>query len=332
MVHPYAMLHPPHSLANPSAPMTIAVLQGLRNLPPHYQGVLLDQFGVLHDGIHPYDGAIDTVTRLAAQGRRILLLSNSSRRAHGALGNLQRMGFDPDAFVGTSPCDMTPHHIATPGVLTSGEVTHRGLSSRQGTPWDGLNTCLHLTWTQRGAVSLDGLGLTVTQDPLAAEFILAHGTEGLGTQGGPATPHTLEQLISVLAQCAARPQPPPMIVANPDLVTVSGSELRVMPGTLARRYGELGGRVHLMGKPAPVIYEAAMQQLGLPARSLVAIGDSLEHDVAGACGCGVDSVFVGGGIHAERVLQGGEVDGAALEALCDEYDVRPTYVMPRFCW
>ena len=54
-----------------------------------------------------------------------------------------------------------------------------------------------------------------------------------------------------------------------------------MPGTLARWYSDMGGCVHLMGKPAPVIYEAAMKELGVDASKVLAIGDSLEHDVAG---------------------------------------------------
>lgn len=54
-----------------------------------------------------------------------------------------------------------------------------------------------------------------------------------------------------------------------------------MPGTLAKWYTEMGAEVRLMGKPAPVIYEAALQQLGLEASQVLAIGDSLEHDIAG---------------------------------------------------
>lgn len=67
-------------------------------------------------------------------------------------------------------------------------------------------------------------------------------------------------------------------------VTVDGSEgLAIMPGTLAKWYSEMGGggNVHLMGKPAPVIYESAMKQLGVDAHRVLAIGDSLEHDIAG---------------------------------------------------
>jgi len=56
-----------------------------------------------------------------------------------------------------------------------------------------------------------------------------------------------------------------------------------MPGTLAKWYGEMCGseNVRLMGKPDPVIYESAMKQLGVDASRVLAIGDSLEHDIAG---------------------------------------------------
>ena len=47
---------------------------------PALQGVLLDQYGVLHDGKKAYPGAIAAVEALAAAGRKLLVLSNSSRR------------------------------------------------------------------------------------------------------------------------------------------------------------------------------------------------------------------------------------------------------------
>ena len=44
----------------------------------------------------------------------------------------------------------------------------------------------------------------------------------------------------------------------------------------------IAAQVHLLGKPASVIYETAMEMLGLPADQVLAVGDSIEHDVAGA--------------------------------------------------
>lgn len=114
-----------------------------------------------------------------------------------------------------------------------------------------------------------------------------------------------------------------------------------MPGTLARHYAsQCGGRVVLMGKPAPVIYREALGMLGLPAREVAALGDSLEHDIGGAQAAGVDSVFVLGGIHAGDVALRGNAgdDGHSfsergLAAACAEHGVAPPrYVLPFFSW
>lgn len=61
-----------------------------------------------------------------------------------------------------------------------------------------------------------------------AEFILAHGTEALGHPSGAASPKKLEELENILEHCAAKRIP--MVVANPDFITVEARALRVMPG------------------------------------------------------------------------------------------------------
>ena len=64
-----------------------------------------------------------------------------------------------------------------------------------------------------------------------AEFILAHGTEALGNPNGNACSMKLEDLEKILELCAAKRIP--MVVANPDYVTVEARDLRVMPGEFA---------------------------------------------------------------------------------------------------
>jgi hypothetical protein len=63
-------------------------------------GILLDQFGVLHDGRTPYPHAVGAVRALARAGKRIVVLSNSSRRSGGTIGKLVAMGFEADWFAG----------------------------------------------------------------------------------------------------------------------------------------------------------------------------------------------------------------------------------------
>lgn len=303
----------------PSSPPTH--LPSLAALPPRYTVLLLDQFGVLHDGRSPYPGAREAVAAWAAAGKTMVVLSNSSRRADAALAKLAQLGFD-----GLSLC------------VTSGEVAHARLTDRPDGWWRGLgHRVLHITWSARGAISLDGLGLSlVPPDDLAsADFILAHGTEGVALPDGSVRELDLESVRGLLGEAAALPRPPPFLCANPDLATVDGPSLRTMPGTLAAWYEAAGGGpVVLLGKPGADIYAAALALAGNPPpSSVLAIGDSLEHDVAGAAACGIDALFVGGGIHKEELGVGAPgagdevVDGDALGRLLAG---RPPGQTPRY--
>ena len=193
--------HAAHATAMHPLP---SVKELIDNVP--FTGVLLDQFGVLHDGRKPYPGALEAVRSLHAAGKRIAIVSNSSRRAQGALGKIAKMGFREEWFA---------------GVVTSGELTHRALAERRssGVPlWQALgDRCIWCTWSGRGGVSLDGTGVTATLDPRRADFVLAQGTEALGsTEEGPETREaSMEELLSVLRTCAAAKLP--MVVANPDI-------------------------------------------------------------------------------------------------------------------
>ncbi|GFH16348.1 uncharacterized protein HaLaN_12746, partial [Haematococcus lacustris] len=89
------------------------------------------------------------------------------------------------------------------GALTSGEMAHRCLALRPSPWWQALgHRVLHLTWSGRGPVSLQGLGLQVVAEPEEADFILAHGTEALALPApAPATDHSQGS--------ATQPAPPP---------------------------------------------------------------------------------------------------------------------------
>lgn len=363
-------------------------LDGVRALRERGKSVwLLDQFGVLHDGVRAYPCAIEACRELRASGARLFIISNSSRRAANTLRKLEPMGFDPAWFE---------------GVVTSGEIAHDALarrscaassessppSSPSSSPLSttiapafetlGGTRCVHFTWSSRGAIALDGAGPLVTvADVRDADFILAHGTEAVNAPGasdaersenGGARDVSLDAMYEMLEAAAERNLP--MVVANPDLVTVGGDAgLLPMPGTLARRYREIrpDADVILTGKPARCMYDAAFATLaaakgsrsedasegkssfgveGLPG-SAVAVGDSLEHDVKGAAGAGVDSVFVCGGIHAdelgmdprgltaEAVGDGSRVESPGADAVArvaERHGATPTHFVPVFRW
>ncbi|GAB4825864.1 hypothetical protein Ancab_008736 [Ancistrocladus abbreviatus] len=297
-------------------------LGGIRQLAEtqHFKHAwLLDQFGVLHDGKQPYPGAISTLEKLAATGAKMVVISNSSRRASVTVDKLRSLGFDPSLFV---------------GAITSGELTHQYLQRRDDDWFAALGrSCIHITWSDRGAISLEGLDLQVVENVEEAEFILVHGTEALGAPLGSAIPKKLEDLEKILEKCADRKLP--MVVANPDYVTVEARALSIMPGTLAAKYEQLGGEVKWMGKPYKIIYESAMAMAGEDASNCVAVGDSLHHDIKGANATGIQSVFVTGGVHATELGLGsfGEIASeSAIYALASKHEAYPSYVVPAFVW
>ncbi len=214
---------------------------------------------------------------------------------------------------------------------------------------------MHLTWDTRGAK--DGFQGSQSRDLAAmtrlavanspeedADFVLVHGTEALTQRrcegGGEEEVQVMalseEEVEALLQRCQARRLP--MLVANPDLVTVQGSALVKMPGAIARRYRELGAdpqRVHLLGKPEAVIYEVARRLfLGdTPKRRIVCVGDSLEHDIRGGQAFGIDSVFVASGIHAADLpWEGqGQLDQAAMANLVRKLGIaNPTITVKHF--
>ncbi|RUW79286.1 TIGR01459 family HAD-type hydrolase, partial [Mesorhizobium sp. M8A.F.Ca.ET.059.01.1.1] len=84
----------------------------------------------------------------------------------------------------------------------------------------------------------------------------------------------------------------------------------------------LGGGVTRIGKPYPAIFDAALALAGEPDRhSVVCVGDSVEHDIAGGNGVGIATALVLGGILA------GAPD---LAAVFGEHKAWPDYITGSF--
>lgn len=286
-------------------------VDGIGALVDRYEAFILDQWGVLHDGAAPYPGVIEVLGRLKSRGKAIVLLSNSGRRAGFSGERLRRMGFDTTGFA---------------AVVTSGEATWQLMHRRPGPPWDRLGRrCVLLTHLgDRGVVQ--GLDTEVVDRAEDADFIFASGME---------PGQTVESLRPLAEAGVARGLP--VVCSNPDIVAVSQGALATAPGAFAALYREMGGTVHYVGKPHRPIYQACLDALpGVDQRAIVCVGDSLEHDIAGAAGVGLDSAFVmQGGIHAAEFAPeyGPAVWAERLDDLAARYGgARPTWALPRLVW
>jgi ribonucleotide monophosphatase NagD (HAD superfamily) len=87
------------------------------------------------------------------------------------------------------------------------------------------------------------------------------------------------------------------------------------------------------GKPYPSVYDSCLGLLGVAdRRRILAIGDSLRTDIAGAAGAGIDSLLVVSGIHAAEFSRDGALDRDRIAAAIADSGTSPVGVAPGFVW
>ena len=288
----------------------IRLLDGVAELSRDYDGFVIDLWGVVHDGIAPYPGVVDCLQRLKSADKRTILLSNAPRRATGVIAVMAEMGIPRESY---------------DDVLSSGEVTWQALRHRDD-PWFGAlgHHCFHLG-SPRDEGMRAGLDVTIVDRLEAADFILATGIER--------DDETVEVYEGMLAAGAARGLP--MVCANPDLEVIRGGRRVVCAGALAARYEALGGQVAYRGKPHTPFYQSCLDRLGIADLArIVAIGDSLRTDIAGAQAAGLDAVLVTGGVHADElgIAPGETADLRRLVEICESAGHIPQAAIPAFVW
>ena len=285
-------------------------LSGFAPLAARYDGFVLDLWGVIHDGVNAFPHAVETLRQLKAAGKRTLLLSNVPRPNDAVMTMMNRMGIDESLHT---------------GILTSGEAVRRALRTPPDLWWAQLGTRVFHLGPDRDKPVLAGLPLTVAATPAEADFVLNTGPDD------HRNPSDMNEFEPTLAECARHGLR--MICANPDLEVIRGGVRVLCAGALAVRYAELGGDVRSLGKPDPAIYQPVLEQLGLPPDRVLAVGDSLRTDIAGAVGVGLAACWVLDGIHGAAFKRSdGGFDTALVEAAAREAGVAPLATLPRFIW
>ena len=293
--------------------MTVRLLPGISALCGDYDDFILDLWGVVHDGVTPYPGALDCLRRMSEAGKGVVMLSNAPRRAGTVIERMEEMGIDRGLY---------------DQVVSSGELAYRALKKRDD-PWHARlgRKCLHVGPARDDSI-LDGLDLEMVSAPEEAGFVLLTGPWR--------DDENREDYERVLDLCAGRGLA--MVCANPDLEVIRGGKRIVCAGTLAAHYETLGGDVYYHGKPHAPAYEACLKLFGARreggGRRVLAVGDTLRTDIAGAEAAGLDSVLVTSGIHAEELgLDFTEQpDPVRLSEVCRCAGHLPVAAIPAFIW
>lgn len=281
-----------------------ALIAGIEPLVERYDGFLLDQFGVLHDGQRAFPGALAALESIRDAGRRVVILSNSGKRAAPNVERLQQLGIDRYLF---------------DDLMSSGETAWLGLQARNDLTFAGLGRrCLFLS---RGGdrSAIDGLEIEAVSHPEEATFVFLTGIDA---------DEDARQHVERLLQGALR-RNLPLLCTNPDMISLEGDRRVPGPGALAADYANAGGDVRYVGKPWPAIYRAALQRINLRVDRLAAVGDSLDHDIKGAEAFGIHGVLVTDGVHREALASTPSLVGEVTR-LAKAVGCMPRWVMPRF--
>lgn len=286
------------------------MIEGLQAMAGRYDGFIVDLWGTVHDGATPLPGAIECLEHLRAGGKPVLILSNAPRRAAPIIERMRALDIPDGAY---------------DAVFSSGEAAHLALRERQDAFHAGLDRKCFLLGPPEDDSVIAGLDYEIVESIRAAHFILA-----IGSFRRSDTVADYDALIS-----AANDRHLPMVCANPDLEVLRGGAREICAGAIAERYARAGGAVHFHGKPHKPIYDASLALLGLGAgASILAIGDSLGTDIAGANAAGLDSLMITSGIHADKL--GAEPfeppQPERLTALAARYGARPTAAAAAFRW
>jgi HAD superfamily hydrolase (TIGR01459 family) len=283
------------------------VIQGLGEVASRYDLLLCDVWGVVHNGREAFAGPCAAAGRWRRERGPVILISNSPRPSSDVIPQLDALGVPRGAWS---------------ALVTSGDATRVLLAARAPGPAWAIGP-------ERDAVLYEGLDLSFS-GPQAAAFITCTGLVDDETE----TPEDYRKVLSLAALRGL-----PMICANPDRVVQRGEKLVYCGGALADLYQTLGGKAVMAGKPHAPIYEASLaeagRRLGRPVdrTRILAVGDGLATDVAGANAQGLDILFVASGIHgAETTQPGGGFDAGLADAVLAKAGAHAAYTMGELAW
>jgi HAD superfamily hydrolase (TIGR01459 family) len=282
----------------------VPILAGLGEIASRYDVLLCDVWGVVHNGREAFPDASAALSAFRRRGGVVTLLTNAPRPNAPIREQVLKLGLAADAF---------------DTIVTSGDVAIAAVAERIAAPVHHIGAERDLPLFEVASARAGAPARLV--DLESADYVLCTGLFDDDVE----TPADYEATLRRIAERGL-----PFLCANPDLVVHRGEKLVYCAGALAERLKALGGHTVYFGKPHAPIYAAALaaseQALGRPLdpRRVLAVGDGMRTDIAGARARGLDALFVSRGIHTGDVHEAEIDEPAALQALFARENVWPT--------
>ncbi len=247
-------------------------LDHLKDIIGDYDYFIIDLWGVVHNGVIPYPGAIKTIEELQKNNKEFYFLSNAPRPVTDVREYLEKkMNIDKKFLK---------------NIMTSGEAAMISIKN-----FEYGKLFFHLG-PERDRKIYEGLDNFKTELK-KSDYILCTGLYDQAMSDLHYYKKLLENSLNKK-----------MVCTNPDLVVDRGNSQEYCAGTIAKIFEEMGGEVVYFGKPHKEIYNLIINKKN---KALI-IGDNLRTDIKGANLIKQDSLFILDGIHKQEIKNLGSID------------------------
>ena len=283
------------------------IINSLADIANRYDVLLVDLWGCVHNGVTAYEEAVAALKGYRQGGGTVVLLTNAPRSRHEVAKQLDRFNVPREAW----------DSIATSGDSARAAMFRGAVGKKvwfMGQPFDE-------TFFEP---------MELIEDPVDIERVPLEEAQGI-VCCGPFDPHA-DPAVNRPQFLYAKQKGLKLLCANPDIVVDRGDRREWCAGALARLYTEMGGESLYFGKPHPPIYDLARRRLAALGRSvedsrILAIGDGVHTDIAGAMGEDLDSLFISGGLAAQETKTSHQPDPKALDDYLEREKAAPTYTI-----
>ena len=272
--------------------METKLIRGLSQVYSKYDAFFIDLWGVIHNGIELYPGAIEVLENLNKLNKRFVLISNAPRPSKSVEKYLLKLKMDK-SFI--------------KNVFTSGEAALQTLKK------NSYGKKFYHIGPKRDNDLIKGLEKNKTSLD-KCEFILCTGLF-----------EDKENSIDYYKNLLRKYIKKKMICTNPDLIVHRGSQREYCAGTLASAFEKLGGEVIYFGKPHPEIYKFCTKNN----ESILVVGDNLRTDILGANNMNFDSLFITNGIHRDEFLN---LPVENYDKILEKYKTKTNYYQAKLTW
>lgn len=284
------------------------IVTSFADISVDYDAAYVDLWGCVHNGITALPEAVAALQAYRARGGVVVLVTNSPRPWDSVAEQIAGMGVPTDAWDAIASSGDSARAAMFRGFVGE-KVWFMGESPRDDDFFKPLS---------------------VIDDPVDIQKVPLEQAEGI-VCCGPFDP-LADPAVNRPKFLYAKQKGLKLLCANPDIVVDRGEVREWCAGALAALYTDMGGESLYFGKPHPPIYDLARRRLTALGTApsdprIIAIGDGIHTDIAGAMGDDIDSLFITGGLAATETRTTDQPDAKALSAYLEKEMMNPTFAI-----